>query len=162
MPWIDSWPFTRFITLAFNDDTYFSRPDLDSKLPGGRLLDRLRHWDGRMNHAILGKHWADRHADRMFAIYVPEKVVANPHWHGLIRFFPDFGMSVGEQEAIFDSEAERIWKKLVPSGSTAVRPIFNQRNVVTYVAKELGRELSYDNFVVPDEFSRFRSSGTAM
>jgi hypothetical protein len=104
-----------------------------------------------MNHAILGRHWAERHADRLFAFYSLEKANTNPHWHGLIRFFPVEGMTIVEQEGIFDENAERLWKKLMPSGSVKVLSVMSQRGVADYVAKTLGYPLSYEHYVVPDE-----------
>jgi hypothetical protein len=152
--WLDQWRFTRFVTLAFNDPM-----SADARLPGsqlkfGFLRERLRRWDARMNHALLGKHWAERDADRAFAFYTLEKANVNPHWHGLVRFFQVSGMTIADQESIFDERAEPAWKKLVRSGTVDVQPITLQQGVANYVAKTLGYELSYEHYVVPDEFNR--------
>jgi hypothetical protein len=153
-PWLDQWRFTRFVTLAMNDSTMGDARLPTSKVAYGRHRDLLREWDGRINHAILGRSWAKRHSDRIWAFYSLEKPRTNPHWHGLIRFFPVENMSFVEQERIFDENTGRIWKKLVPSGSVDVQPITVQRGVVEYVSKMLGYELSYEHFVTPDELIR--------
>ena len=152
--WLDNWRFTRFVTLATNDPGMGDARLLGSKQPYGVLRDRLREWDGRMNHAILGKHWAQRDADRIWAVYFLEKPNSNPHWHGLVRFFPVDNRPEHQQQEIFDEHAERIWKKLVPSGTVNVQPITVQRGVIDYVAKLIPYPLSYEHFVTPDEFKR--------
>lgn len=152
--WLDAWRFSRFVTLAFNDPTAADARLPGSKLKFGFLRERLRKWDAHINHALLGKHWAERHADRMFAFYVLEKVNVNPHWHGLIRFFNVTGMSLEDQERMFDEQAERAWKKLVPSGTVVVRPIAWHQGIANYVAKTLAYPLSYEFYVTPDELVR--------
>src|SRR3954463_85192 len=82
--WIDQWHFTRFVTLTFNDNSTG-----DARIPGSQikyefLRDRLKEWDARMNRAILGKDWANRYPDRIFAFWFLEKPTTNPHWHGLV------------------------------------------------------------------------------
>jgi hypothetical protein len=107
-----------------------------------------------MNSAILGRHWAKRHSDRIWAFYFLEKLSSNPHWHGLIRFFPVDNYPQAEQERAFDSNALPIWKKLVPSGTVDVQPITVQRGVINYVGKMLPYPISYEQFVTPDELTR--------
>ncbi|SEE05417.1 hypothetical protein SAMN05444161_4732 [Rhizobiales bacterium GAS191] len=148
---MDQWQFTRFVTLATNDPALASAQLPTSRLPYGVLRQRLRAWDARINHAILGKFWARLDADRIWAFYFLEKPHSNPHWHGLIRFFPVDNMSFADQEQILDTSAEKLWKELVPSGTVDVTPITRQRGVIEYVSKMLGFELSYEHFVTPDE-----------
>lgn len=150
--WLDQWTFTRFVTLATNWDGLSGAGVSDSALK--KLRNRLRHWDALINHAILGKHWAERDHDRIFSFYFLEKPGTNPHWHGLIRFFPVEGLEMSDQQRIFDERAALSWKKLVPSGTTDVQPITVQRGVAEYVGKMLGHPLSYENYVVADEFKR--------
>lgn len=107
-----------------------------------------------MNSAILGRHWANRHCDRIWAFYFLEKPASNPHWHGLIRFFPVDNYPQAEQERAFDANALRIWKKLVPSGTVDVQPITVKRGVINYVAKMVSYPISYEHFVTPDELVR--------
>jgi hypothetical protein len=104
-----------------------------------------------MNSAILGRHWAKRHSDRIWAFYFLEKLSSNPHWHGLIRFFPVDNYPQAELERAFDANALPIWKKLVPSGTVDVQPITVQRGVIEYVGKMLPYPISYEHFVTPDE-----------
>lgn len=152
--WIDEWRYTRFVTLATNWSTRSETKLPHSKLPYGKLTDILKVWDARMNHAILGKHWAERHSDRIWAFYFLENPDSNPHWHGLVRFFPIPGCPEAEQERVFDLNASRIWRKLVPSGSVDVQPIYRQRGVIDYVNKQLKYPISYQHYVTPDEFGR--------
>jgi hypothetical protein len=98
--WLDQWKFDRYITLATNDPGLSVKPVHGSKLPYVLLRDRLREWDKRLNHAILGRNWAIRHADRMWSFFFLEKPSSNPHWHGLVRFFPVDGMEITDQEEI--------------------------------------------------------------
>ena len=63
-------------------------------------------------------------------------------------------MTIAEQEAIFDQNAELIWKKLVPTGSVDVQPITVPRGVIEYVGKMLGYPVSLESFVTPDELVR--------
>jgi hypothetical protein len=140
--WLDQWKFTRFVTLATNDPGQAGRIDALRRL--------LRKWDAAINHAILGREWAVRDADRIFAFYALEKPRSNPHWHGLIRFFGAEDER-RRQEEVFDRVAERHWQRLIPSGTVDIQPIYNQSGVAEYVAKTLGHPLSYEFFVVPDE-----------
>lgn len=142
--WLDNWEFTRFVTLATND----------SSLSGANYRQTLRRWDARMNHKLLGKHWAARHSDRMWAFYFLEKAETNPHWHGLIRFYTFQNKPLAEQHRIFDENAGKVWKRLVPSGSVNVQAVTVQRGAADYVAKMLGYQVSYESFVTPDEFTR--------
>jgi hypothetical protein len=151
--WIDRWQYSRFITLATND-TGLGSENYNAAVPNARMRDLLREFDGRMNHAILGKHWARRDADRIWAFWFLEKPNSNPHWHGLVRFFPVDGYPITAEEAIFDERAEPVWKRLVPGGSVDVKPITVQRGVIDYVGKMVSYPISYESFVTPDEFKR--------
>jgi hypothetical protein len=121
--WLEQWKFDRYVTLATNDPSLAGKAKQGSSIPHGFIRDRLREWDGRVNHAILGKHWAKRHSDRMWSFFFLEKPNVNPHWHGLVRFFPVDNMEISDQERMFDANAERIWKALMPSGSVDIQPI---------------------------------------
>ena len=107
-----------------------------------------------MNHKLLGRNWAEMHADRIFAFYSLEKAVANPHYHALIRFFSDDSWEVSRQAEIFDRNAAREWRGLVPGGTLDVQAITEQRGVANYINKTAQYELYYENFIVPDEFRR--------
>lgn len=150
--YIDRWKYSRFITLATNDSGWGS--DSVGALPYRRLRDTLRKFDARMNHKILGKKWAIRDYDRIWAWWFLEKPNSNPHWHGLVRFYDAENVAIAEQEKIFDEEADRIWKRLIPSGTVNIQPIMVQRGVCDYVCKMIGYPLSYEHFIAPDEFKR--------
>lgn len=149
--WLDTWTFTRFVTLATNDPTLADKRLPTSGLPYAFLRDRLRNWDARINHAILGHKWAKRHSDRIFSFYFLEKPDDNPHWHGLVSFFPIEDFPQGDQEKLFDENAGRIWKSLVKSGTTDIQPVTCQKGVAEYVSKMLPYPLSYEFFVAADE-----------
>jgi hypothetical protein len=68
-----------------------------------------------------------------------------------VRFFPIDEFPQEEQERIFDENADRIWKKLVRSGSTDNQPITCRKGVIDYVSKMVPYPISYEFFVVPDE-----------
>ncbi|WP_229176080.1 hypothetical protein, partial [Bradyrhizobium ivorense] len=111
-------------------------------------------FDGRMNRKLLGTRWAIRHSDRIWAFWFLEKPNANPHWHGLVRFFPADGRPIPDQMTRFDREAEGIWRTLVPGGTVDIQEITAQRGVIDYVCKMIGHPLSYEHFITPDEFVR--------
>src|SRR5262249_6893004 len=138
-------------TLATNDPGLATAQLPTSRLPHGILRDRLREWDGRINHAILGRHWAQRDGDRLWSFFFLEQPLSNPHWHGLVRFFPVDNFPTEEQEHLFDGNAGRIWKKLVPSGTVNIQPITVQTGVINYIAKFVAHPLSYEHYVTPDE-----------
>lgn len=150
--YIDRWTYSRFVTLATNDASWGT--DSAGATPYRRLRGVLRKFDARINHKILGKSWAIRDYDRIWVWWFLEKPSANPHWHGLIRFYEAENVLVTEQEQIFDSYAEQIWKKLVPSGTVDIQPVSVQRGVIDYVCKMIRYPLSYEHFIAPDEFKR--------
>jgi hypothetical protein len=140
--WLDLWKFTHFISLAIND------PMLSAE--GARQL--LKEWDARMNRALLGPKWANRPDERMFNFYFLEKPNTNPHWHGLIMLGGFDDETLAHRAKILTEKAEPIWKAIKPSGTVKVKPIYHQQGASNYIAKELGYEVSYANFVTPDEF----------
>ncbi len=152
--WLEKWKFDRYVTLATNDPSLAGKSAPGSSIPHGLVRDRLREWDGRVNHAILGRNWSLRHSDRMWSFFFLEKANVNPHWHGLVRFFPVDNMETADQAKIFDENAERIWKHLVPSGSVDIQLITAQRGLAEYISKMTPYEVSYEHFVTPDEFMR--------
>src|SRR4051794_2020527 len=86
--WLDTWEFHMFVTLAFNDESTSSSRLLGSSLRYGFLRERLRKWDAFVNHRILGRKWSKRDAERMWSFFFLEKAETNPHWHGVVRFYP--------------------------------------------------------------------------
>ena len=140
--WLENFKFDKFFTLATNDS-----------VPPARMRDLLREWDGRMNRKLVGNKWVERIEDRMFPFYFLEKPITNPHWHGLVRFVGDEPKRV-KQQLIFDEQIEKLWRKLVPTGTAVVRQVYDQKGANEYVAKELYHELQYMQMVTPDEFER--------
>lgn len=152
IPWLKSWPYHRFVTLTFNDARYLpASGDRSAHVP--KLRERLKNWDARMNHAILGRHWATS-PDRMFCFYFPEKIDTNPHWHGAIRFFADDLAELERQAKLFDSYAAVWWSKLVPSGTVDIQPIYSVDGLLPYLVKAQWDVLNFDNLILPDAFCR--------
>lgn len=152
-PWLNTWTFDRFVTLAFNNPLAG-----DARLVGSSgkyvfLRERLRKWDAHVNHAMFGKYWAKRDADRTFSFYALEKPDSNPHWHGLIRFFTDDPVERERQGNQFDKTAEELWVKLVPSGTVDVQPIDEQIGAAEYIAKSLPYGVLFEHLVIADEFA---------
>jgi hypothetical protein len=107
--WLGQWKFSRYVTLAFNDESAGAATLPGSSLGQRFLFERLRKWDAHINHLLLGKHWAERDADRTFVFFVLEKAEYNPHWHGLIRFFSDDPGEILRQERLFVYYSRQFW-----------------------------------------------------
>jgi hypothetical protein len=147
--WLENWKFDRFVTLATNDSSSSLR-GVGSSLD--RVTDLLKEWDGRMHRKLVGSKWSKRVEDRMWAFYFLEKPSSNPHWHGLVQFNKYFPGMAERQAELFDRNAEKIWKKLVPAGTVKSIPIYEQRGVADYVSKTLPYPVSYEHYVTPDQF----------
>lgn len=148
--WIEQWPFTRFVSLQFNDFRNSRLPEVN-KLHHVRRA--LRSFDATVNHALLKRHWA-KHPDRIFAVWVPEKLSVSPHWHGLVRFFAETEDRRSELEAKFDSVAVQHWKRVAPAGTCDVKAVYGLKGATEYLAKSVPYGVSYEHMVVPDEFQR--------
>jgi hypothetical protein len=144
--WLDQWSFDRFVTLATNDAHTFGDHDRGPQL----MRQRLREWDARINRKLVGPKWCQRPEDRIWAFYFLEKPETNPHWHGLIAFFPPWDCRE-QYELNFDLWAPVYWKQLVPSATIDIQKISDQKNVSRYVVKSIRNDVSYRNFVLPDE-----------
>ncbi len=117
-----------------------------------RMRRLLREWDARINRKVVGPNWQKRPEDRIWGFYFLEKPGSNPHWHGLIQFFPPWPDRAEEYAGRFDEWASVFWKELIPTGMADVQRIDNQSRVSDYVVKSLGFGVSYEHFIVPDEF----------
>jgi len=151
-PWLNTWKFDRFVTLAFNDPFAGNNARSASRFPSWR--ERLKKWDAHVNRRLFGSYWAERDADRLFAFYALEKPETNPHWHGLIRFFTEDPDERHRQAQVFDEYAARYWLKLVPKGSLNNQPIYDRTGSTEYVAKSLSYGVLYEHLIVADEFKR--------
>jgi hypothetical protein len=81
--------------------------------------------------------------------------VNNPHWHLLIRQIGPDDIWEDKVKQI-DDHAEEIWQKIMPDGGVDVRKVSHtQDKLINYVAKELGHEIQFEDFITPDEFRRF-------
>jgi hypothetical protein len=148
--WLGKWQFDRFITLTFND-AGDAKPS-SASATASKMRKHLRDWDARMNRMLIGRDWLKRQDNRMFHFFTPEKITTNPHWHGLVSFFGADEPEKIRQGRIFDENAERIWKFLVPSGTADVKIIDDQAEFISYVAKSVCLEVNYGHFIVQDEF----------
>ena len=148
--WLSQWPFSRFVTLALNERGIGDSRQVASTAT--HMRDRLRQFDARMNHKLIGRDWQRRPDNRMFHFFAPEKIITNPHWHGLVCFFGAEGDELARQEEVFDRYAGAIWSDLVPKGSTNVQAIFDLPGGIEYVAKTLWDEVNFDQCILPDEF----------
>lgn len=157
--WLNGWRFTHFVTLATNDrDLRSADRHVIANLKGPERMDALiRRWDAYMNRALVGPKWGkpNYRADRMFAFYFLEKPETNPHWHALIRIDDDDPDRRARKLEKLVALPEENWVRIVASGSTAVREIHDEPNVVEYVAKELGHPVTYDHFIPADAFDTF-------
>jgi hypothetical protein len=110
---------THFVTLAFNRST-----TIDA------ARSKLRAFQARMDHALLGRNWLKRPAERTTYIAVIEHASSNLHLH--VAFV------VGDAHAAhFFQIASAIWVKLVVSGSVVVKPIYDAEGLGSYMAKEI-------------------------
>lgn len=146
---VNRYRYTRFVTLQLNDPHHVL---LSHPVALDKMRQRLRRWDAHMNRRILGKYWSSS-PERMFSFFFPEKTQFSPHWHGVIRFFTDDPVWRAKMEARFDREAERCWFEVALGGTCDVQPISDQEIVTKYIAKSLAYGVSFENFVVPDEFA---------
>jgi hypothetical protein len=144
--WLEGWEFDRFITLASNDVMLADEKGTQT------MRRKLRLWDARINRKVAGPKWRQRREDRIWSFFFLEKAHSNPHWHGLIQFFPPWPECAKAYADSFDEWAPIYWKRLVPSGTVDNQIIKNQKNVSDYVTKALNHRVSYENFVLPDEF----------
>lgn len=135
---LKSYDFTHFVTLALNDP-------MISLARADRLL---RSWEARMNYLFVGSRWSRRPDERIFAFYFLEKPSANPHWHGLVMFDPDPIVSA-EQAFTMEWVGEQRLKRIHPSGTFRMKPIYDLDGVVRYATKDLGNEVSYLSFRLP-------------
>lgn len=132
--------FTHFVSLATNTN--------DVSIPRMRRMFKL--WDARLNRRLYGPKWLAHYDELLFWFAFIEKPVINPHWHLLVRL-----EDAGKAASLIE-HAEPIWKKLISSGTANVQAIREKpERVADYVAKELGRELQYNEFIAPDQFRRF-------
>jgi hypothetical protein len=131
--------FTHFITLATNAND----------VPLLRMRKLIKDWDGRVNRKLYGPKWLLHHDELLFWFAFVEKPRANPHWHLLMRF-PDT-----DKIDAMKREIEVVWNRLVPAGTVNIQDIKEKpERVAEYVAKQLGSDLQYNNFIAPDEFRR--------
>lgn len=142
VPWLERWPWTHFVTLALNDPTAST----------ARCRRLIKRWDARANRKLLGPKWLYKPDERLFAFYFLEKPNLNPHWHALVMLDERIPGRRAEQRRWLEESAECLWQTLKPSGTFNVKSIYARQGVCGYVAKELGYEVSYREFVVFREF----------
>lgn len=148
--WLQHWNFTRLVTLTFNQPGDGMHHAIDGT--AAFMRDRLYHFDARMNRRLIGRDWQRRPDNRMFHFFAPEKIQANPHWHGLVCFYRAAGEELSRQHAIFDRHAKTIWGELAPKGTLDVKPVDDLLGGIDYVAKSLQTRVNWDHCIFPDQF----------
>jgi hypothetical protein len=124
-----------FMTLAYHN----SRP-LDVR----QGQDQLFHFHARLDHTLLGRHWASLpNALRTGFIAIPEgrcssrgsEKLSDLHYHLLITPPPSPIRAL--DEAILRDLADRFWTTAVRSGSVDVQPVYGHNGVASYICKRL-------------------------
>jgi hypothetical protein len=110
---------TLFVTLAFNRQT---------SLDAARA--KLGEFQRRMDHAIVGRNWAERPDRRTTFVAVAEHVDANLHIHAA------FVVPL-EKAGKFNAAALVQWPKLVEGGSILVELVNDPWGLGRYMAKEI-------------------------
>ncbi|PSL17800.1 hypothetical protein [Shimia abyssi] len=142
--------FTHFVTLSSNSQM----------MSQDNMKDKLRAWDARVNHALVGPKWHKRIDERMHWIAFPEKSGVNPHWHLLMQLLPEQLEVLADiethEQCPFEESLTVAWKKLVPSGTVDVQRIAanrqDKKRVFDYVTKSLGHEPNFEDFVMFREY----------
>lgn len=142
--WLNRLDFTHFVTLAFNPIGYH-RPESTLKF----AREKLKYFHANLDGKLIGSKWYQKaKEERTFFIAFPEKIETQMHYHLLMR--------VNERyEARFNRFAEKIWLKLLPSGTYDCQPFKtapHPEGYLTYVTKEQKTALNYDNTIISDEF----------
>jgi hypothetical protein len=157
--WLNTdFAFTHFITLATNQTSKELKTrnriaGHDSWFRYTKLRDLLRQWDARVNRELNGPKWLAHADDAIWYFAFLEKPEANPHWHLLFRI--NFFTTILPHPKLdcLTIAATAHWQRLVPSGTVSVKEINARHDRVTdYVAKELGHEVQYESWIVPDDF----------
>lgn len=127
-----SFPATLFLTANFNDTT---------DLVSGRSA--LRGLHARIDRRLLGRGWARRPSeDRSLAIWLPEHIDTNTHWHGLMT------VPAADPSKLID-ELPEMWTRIIPSGQLHVQSAFNAGGAAAYMTKDEHLE----HFVISSEFN---------
>lgn len=106
------------------------------------------------NRALYGPKWQQHFDESTWWFAFLEKPGSNPHWHVLLRVVGRWGVDPSNQFARLADVARFSWLKIAPAGTIDIHliPKRRQKKLTTYLAKELGGELQYSNFLTPDEF----------
>lgn len=118
--------FTHFVTLSTN------APGTSSV----RMRDLLKTWDQSLNRFLIGPKWHRRPDIRMMWFAFLENPGTNPHWHLVAEIDQLDTDAQRERLEGFGLEAERVWCKLLPSGSVNVQLIWDE-GAIDYSTKFL-------------------------
>lgn len=150
------WTFHRFITLAFNDDAHSPRPPIRQDQVFWERA--VYEWEREINRAMFGRNWHNLPDALPYIFFFLELPNSHPHWHGLVQFDRSPQYDSDAQIATFDVEADRVWKRLVRTGSSENKVIVDAADSasrVKYVMKDLPAVLNYDYFRVPRQSRAF-------
>jgi hypothetical protein len=108
---------------------------------------RLRLWALDVVHRLFrSRAFADHPMEDLFLfVALPEYTKrGHPHWHLILRLH-------AACHEWFSTCARRLWRRIVPSGTSDIKPIGptegDRDRVITYVTKHASRPFSYETFV---------------
>jgi len=135
---------THFVTLTFNQSNAKSS---EQKLDYAR--HKLKYFHAKLDRCLLGSDWNKKpKEDRTFFIAFPEKIETNIHYHLLMTLDEKHHMK-------FKENAEKIWKKIVDSGTfdaKLLKDAPDANGYKSYVTKEQNKSLNFNSFIISHEF----------
>ena len=134
---------THFVTLATNAYRPMTRE---------RLRQLLKEWSARVNRAQLGSRWQKKPDEQIMFFAFLEKPDVNPHWHLLIQADIEMIDDLDKWSREFQDIAEKVWVKLLPSGTIDVKKYIS-RGAIEYSLKWALGDVEYVSYVVPREFN---------
>lgn len=123
------------ITLGFHRDT----------TPADAIL-KTRRLHAMLERAALGTAWLKRVDERSSYIAVLEHVDTNLHVH--------LALTCGDKHlACIETVVKTAWKRLVPSGTVKLKPVFDAAGWGSYMAKEITLDTA-DHLFISEGTSR--------
>lgn len=117
--WLPETEWDYFVTLTFNPKTELSTGKIQRPIGRQwcvkRAANDLHEWHARLDRKMLGKKWHERPIERTRFIAFVEHPNSNIHWHMMLK------LNCTRHDT-FNSEAPKIWKKLIKSGTVDIKP----------------------------------------
>lgn len=95
----------------------------------------------RAERRALGRNWSKYEDDRIRMVAFLEKPDLTPHYHGL-AWIPK------STAQILEASGGEIWAKLMPIGKFEITEIRSERQVTSYLTKDLHHHWSPENTVI--------------